>query len=499
VNKRGAVAPPPSARTSITAKRGTILALTGVGLWPKRFIGAGITIAIVGVGLWISVGLFRAPPSVVVPANLQDLDPQLADYLRQHIAWARENPRDSQRHASLGLVYEANDRWADAKACFANAAHLDPGNFLAIYHHAIVAQELGDRQEAVHLLQRVVSLQPDLAPARHRLGVLLLDEGKIDEARAAFERVAVLAPESPAADVGLADIALREKDFPRAARLLEQALKRDSKDRKTHYLLGSAYRGMGRAEEAQRHMRLGAAAQQRFMPDAWSETVDKHKKGAADQIQRARRYLDAGSRDRAAEILEALVAWHPENVEARNNLAVVYLELSRPEDALKQLQDAVSRDPQNMGTHINLAACHLKQGQHEVALRYADRAIELGGDSAQGYITKAHILLKLLRNEEAIEAMEKATEIEPQNRPAHYDLGITLLALGRFSEARDRMTRVTELDPDHVDAWVYVCDLSIMLKDYDRAARDIESLRKFAPDDARLHQLIKKLEKSKVS
>ena len=200
----------------------------------RLFIAAlGVLLAASGVGIgWWSWN--RSAPVVVVPHDLQEIDPQLRAYITQHIEWAREDPRAAQRHATLALVYAANKHWAEARDAFCVAVDLAPRDVMASYYLAIATREAGDHETAVDLLRKVMKQHPTFAPAYHRLGYALLDSGRIQDAARALGRAKELKPDAPEAYVGLAAARLRERDYAGAEELLQKAFGLGTKDRTAH-------------------------------------------------------------------------------------------------------------------------------------------------------------------------------------------------------------------------------------------------------------------------
>lgn len=267
--------------------------------WPLVAAGA----LVIGVGGYLGRDRLRPAPAVVVPAELEQLEPQLQAYLKSFLERVRQAPREAQSHATLGLVYEANELWPQARSCFQNAVRLDPKQPLARYHLAIATLEVGDRAAAIALLEGLTKRFPDFAPGYHRLGVELLETGAIEEATSAFERVIALEPREHAGYVGLADAKLRVRDFAGAAELLEKALDLKPDDGTARHLLGEAYRGLGRVDDARRELGRAANAGAVMMIDPWTRQLPEHAKGLSRQTRRALAHMNAGNHATAAELL----------------------------------------------------------------------------------------------------------------------------------------------------------------------------------------------------
>ncbi|MFQ5591787.1 MAG: tetratricopeptide repeat protein, partial [Phycisphaerae bacterium] len=331
-------------------------------------------------------------------------------------------------------------------------------------------------------------------PAFHRIGALLLERGSEQEAESAFRQAVTLAPELPHGYIGLAKVALRADDMHKVIKLLTRALKLEPRSRTAHYLLGTAYRRLGRRADAERELRRGADAKKRYMPTEWSRRIPEHAMGVPFQIRQAQRYLHNGRRKRAIEVLETVLKWHPDCVEALNDLAVVHMRQREPVKARELLQKALKFDKTSAVTYINLGASYLDTAEPDEALRHLDRAIELSPTTAQAHITRAVALLRLRRVAEAAEAQKTAVGLDPQNPAFHMDLGNTLVLLRRYAEAKEQYETVIVQTPDSVEAHLRLCAVSIALGDEERAASSLAEARRLAPNHPKVKTLARKLE-----
>jgi tetratricopeptide (TPR) repeat protein len=332
--------------------------------WP-RYGAVALLIALVGVAGYFGWQRLRPVPEVVSPREPDALDPQFRAYVTGFIQSVRAAPRDAGRHATLGLVYEANERYPEALACFRTAVELDPDEPLAKYHLALMTQEVGDADAALALWRQLALEHPDFAPGQHRLGDALLQAGDIDGASSAFDRVIQHAPDQADGYIGLADARLQAGEYARAVELLQVALRLEPNDGMARFLLGSAYQGLGRRDEAARELSRGAQAGKRPMADAWSKQMPQHAKDLPRQVSWALALLRAGAPQRAAELFEVILEWHPENVDVMNNMALAYMDLARLDKARDVLLRAERVNNTRYATYVNLALCHVRLGERD--------------------------------------------------------------------------------------------------------------------------------------
>ncbi len=130
-------------------------------------------------------------------------------------------PRQAGTHYRLGDAYWSMSQWDLAAAQFRAELEVDPGNCMAQEKLGnILLQQNGSAGEALAAVDKALAMCPAMV------------EGRVDRGRALMS---------------LNRNAEAVKD-------LEAAVKADPADARTHFLLAKAYRGAGRAQEAQVEM-----------------------------------------------------------------------------------------------------------------------------------------------------------------------------------------------------------------------------------------------------
>ncbi len=448
-------------------------------------------LGVVGAG-YLAWQAFRPPPVTIVEL-MDELDVELAATIERHAEAARREPRDARLRAMLGLVYEANKLWPEARSCFQNATGLDRNEPMWPLHAAIAWLKMGDVKGATAWMRRHAARFPAFAPLQHRLGLALLDAAEIEEAEAAFRRVITHQPTVPAGYAGLGEVMLRSGEPAEAARILEQAVQIDPHDKAARYLLGRAYRDLGRLEEAEREMTLGMGAVPRFLPDEWSAKVPDFDMSIGSQQMRAAKLLSMGNPAEAAQLLERILASEPENVEALLNLGAAYLDMGRLDEAFETLHHAGRLDADSFGVYINLATYYRRLGRPLSALEYADRAFALAPDIAQTHHARGLALMQLGRNEEALEPLTTAVGLDPQNPKAVQDIANVCTRLGRHDAALAHFETLARLLPTRWEPQLGLAGASYQLGRFDEAEAALIAGLALAPDEPRLLAFLERL------
>jgi tetratricopeptide (TPR) repeat protein len=350
--------------------------------------------------------------SGTIPAtNIEGLERDVRVLVLNQLAEIKANPQHAGAQAELGLIYEGNRIWPQAREAFRAAMALEPNNFHWKYHYAVATSEAGDLETAASLFEALVKADPSFAPAQHRWGQACLENGDYERAASAFEQVVIHAPQAAEGYVGLADVELRKGQIESAIAALEQALQRDNTYKVVHFLLGTALKRQGRTEEAQKWLQKGQQGRLRFLTDELTRRSERYDVTIRARYQRALQELTAGQTPAAIATLEDLLSSDPKHTSSLNLLAGAYMQANRAADALRILQRAQAADDGKYSTYINLASWHLNSGQLEQALVYAQGAIERANWVASSHYLRLEILLRLKRYDQFQTALREARQL----------------------------------------------------------------------------------------
>lgn len=459
---------------------------------PRRIEASTVALALLAAAT-LSCSARQPPVEPVVPANLERLDPAVQALIREVVAEVREAPGDGQRHGTLGLVYEANLLWDEARECFRIATELDPEEPLWRYHLAVASRQVGDFAGSLAVLEQVVAEDPSFAPGQQRLGLALLEAGQLERARAAFERLIELEPYAPEGYAGLGDVLLRRGDPARAAENLEKAVQRDPEDRAARYLLGLAYRGLGRERESARELALGADSEIRHLPDPFAAEVERYAVSLTARNERAQTHLQRGEPEEAARLLEETLSFHPRNVTTLNNLAIARMHQGDMEAAFETLQRARRADDGKFSTYLNLASWAQRAVRPEQALEYARAAVARGAGVARTHGALALALVRLGRTAEAVEALETAMRLDARDLQVRMRLADLYERAGRLEEALGQYRAAAALWPVALPAHLGAARTGLALGRLDEASAALAEAERLAPDHPEVSVLKQKL------
>jgi predicted Zn-dependent protease len=414
-------------------------------------------------------------------AELGTLAPEIEDIVRQARESVVQDPRDAVRWGRFGMVCEANGLPGAARDGYTNATTLQPSEAKWWFHRAAVEARLGNVDDAVRDMRQVIALNPTYAPAEWRLGLWLLDQNQLEGAERAFGRATETDPSDRAGWVGLARVYLQRNETERAAGLLERLVASGTGDPYTMQLLGTAYRRLGRVEEAASASGVGARGEAQWS-DPWTDEMLAFRRGYAALLRDATAYVVAGQYPAAIRILEQLRRDKPDDLVLMAHLGQVYVAAGRDGDAVRLLEQVVKTEPDRFEAYVDLATAYMHQDNLATAKVAVERAIAINPAYAAAHETLGLILWRSGSAAAALASFDNALQRDPRNVRAMVWMGMVFTNLDRPSDALTVFRRAVQTDPTSVDAWIGIANAEMNRHDLQAAATALENAQRFQPD-----------------
>jgi predicted O-linked N-acetylglucosamine transferase (SPINDLY family) len=264
--------------------------------------------------------------------------------------------------------------------------------------------------EAIEAYEKIVAQVPNHFDATHLLGVIALQEGRLEQAQELITAALRTNPEHPAALNNLGMVYLRKGDLELAYGQFERAVKLQEDFSDGLANLGTVLRQLGRPRDALVPLR-------RAHSDNPQLAMVCNLIGAC--------LMDTGELHAAVKIFEAATLAEPDEADGWANLAIALNSIGEFARAKTCADKAVAIRPGSSAALAARAAVEFEGGQIETAIETYREAIALPEPSTQTYCAFANALWTSGRGEEALNTLRKAVAIDGNSAMARWKLAMT--------------------------------------------------------------------------
>lgn len=319
--------------------------------------------------------------------------------------------------------------------------------------------------EAETLLRRAISLTPDLLSARLNLAQTFHAQNESDKEIAALVEAQGVAPSNSEVNCALASAYLKQNDFARALKALEQ-IPRASRPDSALPLLAASYLGLGRLPDAQQLA---------------GEVTTRAAKNPRLRIDFAEVLLDFNLANDALVLLQIAEKQPPASAELFFALGRARELKGEPTLAQKGFQRAIALDPNSVDALQALARIMAGQGQWEKCVEYLTRARKISPDSPEVLRKLSAAELHTGHTAKAVEAAEQLVKLRPGEPESLYLLGVAQLQSEDTDGARVSLENYAKLRPQDPLAFLALGMLHKDLRDIPHAQADFEQAIKLDP------------------
>lgn len=256
------------------------------------------------------------------------------------------NPENPWVHYGMGSVYTLWKMKDQARSELDLVLKRDATFYPAMVMHGDLALQGGDAAKAEERYRAALAVRPDDARANAGLGLVLLDKGKTDEAKAALAKSYASWPDQPKVLRALYQLARDGGDLPNAAKYGAALAELSPRDRQARKAIADLRFELGEkaeaAKEYERLLRLGDPDVEvlRRLAAIYRETSDGE---AEERVQQQLAAVDKASPEPCIRMAELMTA------------------RGAVESAEGQLLEAIARDPARSDAHLMLARSRLKR------------------------------------------------------------------------------------------------------------------------------------------
>jgi tetratricopeptide (TPR) repeat protein len=159
-----------------------------------------------------------------------------------------------------------------------------------------------------------------------------------------------------------------------------------------------------------------------------------------------------GQLERAADILQRVLALDSNHVEANFTLGLIFHQVNRSDLAIPLLQKAASLRPKLFEAALNLGIVLRAAGKLDAARVELERAVALKPTSSKAHVTLGLLMIDRNTIDEAERLFRKAVALNPRNGEAHAQLGLIHKTRGEREQALVCYRRAVALNPQYAEA-----------------------------------------------
>jgi len=330
-----------------------------------------------------------------------------------------------------------------------------------LYAQAKAEEANGDLQGATASYESLLRIAPRLPAAYNNLGALYLRQRDYRKAAEILEKGLKLDPKMSSAAALLGIARFEMGDFAGARRNLEAALRANPKDDNAELYLANDLIKLGELNPAVDHLRQ-LSQRQPANQEIWYLLGKVHMKLSEQALSKLNE-IDPNSvwvHEISGEIMEGMknfegalieykkaVEMAPEQAGTHYALGNAYWSLRMWDAATEQFNVELVNDPANCLAHWKIGNIVLEQhANSEEALVAVQKALDICPTLMQARLDRARALINLERHSEAVKDLEMVERSDPAEPAPHFLLAQAYRAVGRTQEAQAEMQLFSKLE-----------------------------------------------------
>jgi len=302
-----------------------------------------------------------------------------------------------------------------------------------LYNQGTIALNNRKPQEALNFFKKANKLVDDDPELFCNMGSTYLQLEEFEKGKECLNRAISYDPYNPITLLNFALILLMEGKYDEAIKTIEKILKHNPDFRQALPLLMQAKR------------------QKEFFGSLKVEGKKIPKK-ALDLFKQGIKLTHRNKMSEALNAINSAIKIFPEFAEAYLYLGIINQMSQNQKSALDYFEKALKYDPKLFLAWVHKGWVYDSQNLFEKAIECYDRAIELNPNYSASYNNKGLALDSLERYDEAILSYSKSIEINPDFEGAYYNRATSYKKTNQLERALADYKKTLELNPNHENA-----------------------------------------------
>lgn len=408
-------------------------------------------------------------------------------------------PNVPEMFNSLGLAYDSESRYDEARAAFEQATRLEPKN--ASFHNNLAASffRSGKQGRGIAEFEKALELDARNSTARLNLASVYLEKKQYRRALSYLDTAELRQSQDPVLLLALAEAyygaaqaqparetALRLARLPGVESKVHfslglvlaehgeyqlaagqfEAIPADERDVAAEMNLGMAYTRLKNFEAAraayenairmdpknpETYYHIGIAESALGNHDVavdWMTEAHNLASGRPDiSLALVEELIHTRNYEQARTVLTVATAAHPNDPFLREALADLFAARGQRNDAVKTYQECLQLNQRSVSARLALAGVYEEMGQTESARAALAEVLKLNPKNAEAEAQLGRLAFEAGHEEEASSLVQRALAHDPNNLLANEYHAMLQLRGGQLTEARQTLERLVQLDP----------------------------------------------------
>ena len=350
----------------------------------------------------VNNGDFEKASEVFIRAKLEQIEESAIAEMSTMLKQAPQTLLPSSEDLDLLRSAIQDKDFVKASKFASDLASRHPNNLEILRIYSDILREVGNINEAILILRRIISLSPNDASTLNNLGLTLREVDQFEESKITLSRAIAIAPENADA----------------------------------HYNLGLTH---------------GCLLNPSLEVDSYTTAIQLKPDFDEAFNNRGLAYFQIGQYDESEKDYKSALAIQPNNVHCLNNLGILYTHLGRSMEAQKILEKAIDIDSRFSNLYTSIEKALSAQGKKRQATKMWCDAIDQYPGSSELALGFGNYQLENGELEEALRLFKRALELEPDDIKALSGLAVTLARQGHYQEAKIYFDSVLSLSPDNIE------------------------------------------------
>jgi tetratricopeptide (TPR) repeat protein len=409
------------------------------------------------------------PLNQKVQKDLADLLSRKKEFRRaiERYQWLlQKDPDNLQVRLSLASDYYQINESEKALIEWRQVLIRDPQNVEARTHLAEVLGATRRLDESIIILEGLVKQFPKQSGLKKKLAQVLITAQRNKEALPYLQELNRQEPGEPEIQLMLAQVLSAGKQYDQSLTYLDAYLKK--KPDQSGALI----------EKARALFFTGD------YPQAL-EIYERLRKGEPNNVdlqrETAEAYFSSGKIKEALSEYENLVKQFPNEYQLHEKIGELYLQNKNYSQAVSPFQKALSIEPENSAVQLNLARAYNFSGEKEKALPFY-RALLLKRFDWKIQVEMADVLFDIQQFSEAFSIFQQILKEHPEQWEVRFKLAAGLYRQKDFDLAARQLETLIQMRPDNAAVWILTGYTALDQGDYPQAHKAFQKVLTLGED-----------------